>query len=294
MPVAVSTVVANILTDLTQPSDGSGNVTRNTLLRYIDDAQKTFNDITLILRTGTIIQAIEDQIEYDLPESFKTGLRRCEYDKKFLTKQNKDWFDLNDSQWRDPLITNSLDATPLYWTNEMVEEGKFLIYPPAESDGESRSVYTNNGQIKRSLTFGSTTTNLFTSNGQIKRTITVNGEIFELFTGGGNIVRAIVPRDNNFYIEYVEEPADLTLTGNVAPRLEKYRRVLEWYAKSRYYESRETLEDDKKSDRYLARFTDEAALVKINLRRARSKLPRDIRPVIKRHQLSSKQIHLTA
>jgi hypothetical protein len=291
MPTTVLSIVENVLTDVRLPNDGSGKITVSDVLRYIYEAEQEFNDLVLILKTSSLVQAIADQVEYDLPSNFKTNLFNIEHNYLSLLRQSKEFFDLYDSSWRDPEHIATLSLTPKYYATHLVEEGKFLVWPPPSESGESQNIRGPGGGLKRTVTFDGTAYNLRGSSGGLKRTITVSNETFNLKTDTGGIVKNITPRANNFFIEYIKEPDTFSSEGNIEPQLEKYTKAIEDYCKFKIFARKKRKEQER--DTFEAKFYNKAERVKINIMRARPKHPLGFKPVFDRSGLGTKEVYIS-
>jgi hypothetical protein len=297
MGVTVLSIIENILRDVSQPPTTSGEaglITSGDVLRYLYEAEQEFNNLTLILKASASVQAIADQIEYDLPSNFKTNLYNVEYDYIALTRQSKEFFDLYNSSWHDPSTYADLSLIPKFYTTHLVEEGKFLVWPPPSTSGESQNLRGSGRSFKRTLTFDGTTYNLRGSGGGLKRTLTVNGETINLRTATGGIVRTVAFRKDNLFAEYVKNPETFSLAGYIEKNLEKYQTALEDYCKFRIYERPTNIQDLKLADRFERKFYNKAELAKLNIERARPKHPMGFKPVFRRSQLGSHDIYLSA
>lgn len=298
MSVTVLSIINNVLRDVNLPETTGANypglITSADILRYLYEAEQEFNDLVLILRANAIIQATEDRVEYDLPDNFKTNLYNVEYDYKSLDKQSKEFYDLYNSSWRDPSHIVTLSETPKFFSNHLEIEGKFSVWPPPSTDGESQSTRGPRGGLRRTVTFDDTTYNLRGSSGGLVRTLTVDDEILDLRMPTGGLIKTIMPRKNNFYIEYIKEPAAFTIDGNIESILEKYQKVLEDYCKFKIYRQPSTKHNRNEADYFENRFYEKARTVKENLKRARPRHPMAIKPVFSRSQLSTKEVYISA
>lgn len=287
MAITTLSIIENVLTDIGQAIDGSSIPTAD-VLRYLQEAERKFNDITLVLKTSALVNAIENQVEYDLPSDFKTNLFNVEYDYKSLLKQSKEYFDLYDQSWRDPSHIATLSTTPLYFCNHMVELGKLLVWPPPSSSGDSVNLRSSSGGPKRLVILAGTSYDLRSSSGGPVRTITVNSEVINLRSSGGGWIRSITPRKDNLFVEYIKEPATLSLLNNIEPKLEKYSDILEDYCKYKCF-LRPNNADAALAGGFSTLFNNKTLLAKKNLDRARSKNPVNFQPVYTTADLGTKR-----
>jgi hypothetical protein len=293
MSISTSTIISNVLSD-TNEGDGEGNITRVDVLRYLQEAQEEFNDITFILKGSAVLQGIAAQIEYDLPSNFKTNLFNVEYNYLSLVQKSKEFLDLYDSGWREPAHLADLALIPLYYINHLVPEGKFIIYPPPEDSGDSEAIRKVGGRFKRTITLDDTDFNLRAAGGGFVRTITSNSEVLELRTRGGGFVRRITPRKNNIFIEYIKNPDNLLLTGNIESDLEKYQKPLEDYCKYKIFLNPGRSESFNDAKKFFDLFEAKALQVREQIELSRPSHPQGFKPVYDRSGLSSKDIYLSA
>lgn len=293
MAVTIDELITDILTDIHLPTDGSGLITQETIARFIKESQIEFNDLTLILKTETNIQAIADQIEYDLPDNFKTNLSRVEFDFLALRKENKDFLDLFDRSWRDPDEQESVASIPQYFANHLVKEGKFLIFPPPETTGDSVDLIDDGGGLPISIILGGETITLIDEEGGLLTEITVENEIISLIGLSGGLPLTITIAEGNFTIEYIKKPETFSLSGDMEVQLEPYQEAIKAYSKYKCY-LMDIYFNKERAFVHKDIFNEQVLVAKRNIERARPKHPKGMRPIFTRAGLGPKEVFITA
>lgn len=294
MPITVDDLVVEVLEELALPIDGTGQITKTLAARFMSDAQTEFNDLTLILKVRENVVAIADQIEYDLPDNFKTNLYRIEYNFVALTKENKDFLDLFDERWRSSVQQSAVASIPRYFVNQLEEEGKFLIYPPPVVGGDSVTLLSGDGGLPQAVTLDGSSVSLIDADGGLVQTLAVGDVVIDLMSLLGGLPITIVSGVDNFTLEYIKEPAALKLeNGNIEPQLELYKKALKAFTKTECYLT-ENFFNEARATVQKSIFNAEVLRAKRNIERARPKHPKSMRPVFNRAGLGRKENFVTA
>jgi hypothetical protein len=130
MAVTTDTLIVNVLTDINQDAGGADQFAKADILRYLDEAQRSFNNLTHLVKASFSLPDVADQIEYDLPSDFKGPVLKAEYDALALVKVSENILDSLDREWRDATHRATLTLTPLYYLTHLLEEGKIVFWPP--------------------------------------------------------------------------------------------------------------------------------------------------------------------
>lgn len=130
MAVTTDSIIVNVLTDINQDTGGADQFAKADILRYLDEAQRTFNNLTHLVKASFSLPDVADQIEYDLPSDFKGPVLKAEYAALALVKTSENILDFTDREWRDATHRATLTLTPLYYLTHLLEEGKIVFWPP--------------------------------------------------------------------------------------------------------------------------------------------------------------------
>lgn len=136
MSVTVTDIIDNVFVVIGEKDDAlTGLISRTDVLVYFNAAKRRLSRYIPVVTADTNIQAIDDQIVYDLPPDYKANLYRVEYNYLPLVKADYTTLDEYDKNWRNSALRSPPDSSPQYFLPKVSDGDEFVIYPPPSSSG---------------------------------------------------------------------------------------------------------------------------------------------------------------
>jgi hypothetical protein len=210
--ILITEVIRKALRQSNLESDGSGLVTKQDCLDFINEARRRFQEFIDIVKGDSRIVAVADQHEYLLPLDFKTNLYRVEYNGKALVPVAMDFLDEYDSGWRLTTTQNPPDDTPKYYVRNAPE--RFLyIYPPPSETGDYVELSGNDTGAIESITLGGDTVTLGASDTGAIEKLNIAGETFLLRSHDTGLIEKLVPQASNIRVLYDKFFTDIAISN---------------------------------------------------------------------------------
>jgi hypothetical protein len=246
MSVSVTNVISNALTEVYEPADGTGLVSRTTCLRYYSAARRNLNKYVNIVKGNDRVTGVVGQYLYDLPSDYKSNLFRVEYNFQPLAKVSLAALDEYDEYWRDSANRNPPDSEPKFFVEDTGISGKFIVYPTPSTAGESIDL-TGNGFPESITLYGETVT--FDGLG-LPESFSIAGETFH--TSGPGVPESFTTKKYNLNLFYDKHFTSLSAEegNNLDVDLEPYEEDILNYILMNIYTSAA-----KYDERLISRYT---------------------------------------